>query len=555
MRRPVTIRYRRRVDRRTTSVRLSPQATLSLSDQQCSVLAVLVLATLWPDRFPGGWVDEKQASSCSVRLDKGGGTKTNQAAATDPSSSSRIAFYRARRRLLERRDLQLEHDRQRASIRFRSHPPNELIGWLFSTWHQWIDSAVWVTFISPVTPWDKWASSRESASFALADRGEAQQALDVISAAIRAVPTLSALAKHLQNRFDEASARSPNQQLPRMVRLHPPELKDAGPLQDRVVECLRGYDDRYLRLRLQLVRAELLAYGRDTALAERELTDLADVNLPPRHLADALGQARIWLLLAFCRYTLSRAPNPPVSHLIEECHVLLDRAALLETGLTPADRAEILRIRGLLQLDAARIPRIAIAERKRLLDGAEMLFRMSFSIAHSQRDLSASRLALRGLKSVQFSHTMHTNRLPEIDLSLEWLSAVWANTFGSEEQSWAQLDPDPIVSAILEAAIPRHMSSDEGLSLVAHTPIPEMWRTHDLFGGSSVDMPLELLEILISMDVRWMSEHWHRPESEPQTANKRSPDRRRRQGSTGYGASAVRAPRRTNNGRGRSPGS
>src|SRR2546426_620080 len=66
------------------------EALDQLGSEARSVLAVLVMAALWPTRFPGGWVSVSEFARCAVHL----GERADR-------ESLKAAIRRGRRRLAE----------------------------------------------------------------------------------------------------------------------------------------------------------------------------------------------------------------------------------------------------------------------------------------------------------------------------------------------------------------------------------------------------------------------------------------------------------------------
>ena len=409
---------RRRIER--------PTGIGGLKLQAQSLLAAISMASLWQDKFQGGWIDLGAAVLLSLHIDK------SKATGDALSEAARQAFYRARVALQALGSPEVELDESRAAIRLAQSPSAELRQWLWDNWARLVPRDLWQEFMSPASVWDIRYASAQARSRELADSGHLQPALASLKD-IFALP--HTVLREVWQRKAISNLTDVRKQAVLLAALEDPHPPHPLPrvLDDLAHLVLGRFDLRYARNELALARAE--AYLRDRTVpsvtaADAILTTLFHEMRPVRDAMDGVFVARAWTAKARCCYLSLRLNGPLTGTAIRNCHHALDHAEAHEAGLSPLDRSHIVAVRSWIRLEDS-LHIVDPDERARILWDARRLACVAFQYGHLARSLIAMREALYGLVVIDAALLLDGQQ-PTIDsLALIWNIRILALTHGS----------------------------------------------------------------------------------------------------------------------------
>lgn len=331
------------------------------SEKTSYVLAVSVLASLWPEEFPGGWVGMSEVIAYS------------RDGSSELDANTRMTFYRARLQLEERMPGLTFEPRtfgRHAQLRVDGAPPHAVVEWLLDVGADYITGYHWDRFVAarvapPRTPDE--ADDRMVATTAriLVVQGRTEEALELLRAALK-----------------------------------------------RPVS---------LRQKMAITIAWAFAAGRSGDIrefkrAQAALEELARRDPPAGDMNDRLLKARVRVELAYGKYlagVMGRTRDGDAPKRIAECERLLTDARRLHAGFSPADQARLENVSALLT--KARGLLADAPDREALLVDAKSGFLRAFSLAESVDDAYAMGAALYNIGELCYAR----DRLERDDASEE----------------------------------------------------------------------------------------------------------------------------------------
>ncbi len=383
-----------------------------LTPQRACVLAVLALARIWEDRFPGGWVEHADLPKYGVHL--GGEAETLGKAVRRAASD----FLRLPERVVVQSDRSPKGAREDAH-RIAPSLPVSVERWLLGSGAALIVADRWREFAASeyrpiVSVEETTASLEETVIHTLLDRGA----------------------------YDRAIERAR-------------------------VAAARGGSRRERRPILLALATALLRRGRrpeDWEEAERVLEGLsADGTVPVDH-HDRIVEARVRVTLAYClflcRVRKADAGEERTWTFLDRSQSLLREAEAVGADLSLSDRGQVVNVEGLLLKWEAQVATDP-EHRAELFEQAERLLRQALRIWRAARDQRSLEAALYNLGELAFSRyrlDQGHGEEPQIREALSWYEASVA--FTENLGSLTQWVLDYIKAAECAALLVPHLAAD-----------------------------------------------------------------------------------------------
>lgn len=243
----------------------------ALAEQPRSVLAVVAIAAVWPERFPGGWVTQSHVAEHSRHFERSG---------RGPSEANRIGFVRARKIIREAfADLAPE---QRlvggvAAIRIHADGRDDLRNWVVTEAPALVERSFWNGYLAPYEPWEHWLAAAECVAATTIRRDGLRKSADFVMTLWKALPTTQAFSEELGEQstfmegfFDIFGTEDIALRIPTAALIEAARSSAAR------------YDQRYLRRHLRYVLA--------TVALDLAATPVVTPS-PPHEAARAIGVA------------------------------------------------------------------------------------------------------------------------------------------------------------------------------------------------------------------------------------------------------------------------